>query len=95
MALYALVGIRKKTIGWMLFLENMTIGILSLVIGVGLGFVLSQFFLSLLMALMGLDFTLSFSFSFEAVLHTVIGVFRLIFSDILSGISCNLSVCTN
>ncbi len=44
MALYALVGIRKKTIGWMLFLENMTIGILSLVIGVGLGFVLSQFF---------------------------------------------------
>lgn len=77
MALYALVGIRKKTIGWMLFLENMTIGILSLVIGVGLGFVLSQFFLSLLMALMGLDFTLSFSFSFEAVLHTVLVFFVL------------------
>ncbi|KQL58963.1 MULTISPECIES: FtsX-like permease family protein [Bacillaceae] len=77
MALYALVGIRKKTIGWMLFLENMTIGILSLVIGVGLGFVLSQFFLSLLMALMGLDFTMSFSFSFEAVLHTVLVFFVL------------------
>ncbi|WDF03321.1 FtsX-like permease family protein [Shouchella hunanensis] len=77
MALYALLGIRKKTIGWMLFLENMTIGILSLVIGVGLGFVLSQFFLSLLMALMGLDFTLSFSFSFEAVLHTVLVFFVL------------------
>ncbi|RQW20253.1 ABC transporter permease [Bacillus sp. C1-1] len=77
MALYALVGIRKKTIGWMLFLENMTIGILSLVIGVGLGFVLSQFFLFLLMALMGLDFTMSFSFSFEAVLHTVLVFFVL------------------
>ncbi|PMY00799.1 ABC transporter permease, partial [Pseudomonas sp. MPR-R5A] len=41
-ALYSLLGVRKRSIGFMLFFENMVIGLFSLVVGVGLGFLLSR-----------------------------------------------------
>lgn len=77
-ALYALMGVRKRSIGWMLFFENMVMGVLSLVAGIGLGFLASQLLLSLLLKLMGLEITIGFVFSMQAVMHTLF-VFLLIF----------------
>ncbi|WP_405097305.1 FtsX-like permease family protein [Oceanobacillus sp. FSL H7-0719] len=77
-ALYSLMGVRKQKIGFLLFFENMVIGLVSLIIGVGLGFFLSQFLLSLLLKLMGLDIEIGLAFSPNAVVETMI-VFLIIF----------------
>lgn len=77
-ALYSLLGVRKRSIGLMLFIENMVIGLLSLIVGVGLGFLLSQLLLALLLKLMGLNLTMGLALSMDAVVHTII-VFLIIF----------------
>lgn len=77
-ALYSLLGVRKRKIGFLLFFENMMIGIISLVIGVGLGFFLSQLFLVILLKLMGIQMELGFIFSTHAIIETTI-VFFVIF----------------
>ncbi|MBO0994413.1 FtsX-like permease family protein [Bacillus sp. SD088] len=77
-ALYSLLGVRKRTIGFLLFFENMMIGIISLVIGVVLGFFLSQLLLQILLKLMGMEMTLGLTISASAILNTV-GVFFAIF----------------
>ncbi|GIO22113.1 FtsX-like permease family protein [Oceanobacillus sp. J11TS1] len=77
-ALYSLLGVRKRSIGFLLFFENIVIGLLSLIVGVGLGFLLSQALLSLLLKLMGLSLSVGFAFSMQAVIETVV-VFFLIF----------------
>jgi len=77
-ALYSLMGVRKKTIGFLLFFENMVIGFVSLIAGVVLGFFLSQLLLSLLLKLMGLNIDVGLAFSPNAVVETII-VFLIIF----------------
>lgn len=77
-ALYSLLGVRKRKIGFLLFFENMMIGIISLVIGVGLGFFLSQLFLVILLKLMGIQMELGFTFSTHAIIETTF-VFFVIF----------------
>ena len=77
-ALYALMGVRKQKIGFLLFFENMVIGIVSLIVGVVLGFFLSQLLLSLLLKLMGLNIGIGLAFSPNAVIETII-VFLIIF----------------
>ena len=77
-ALYSLLGVRKRSIGFLLFFENMVIGLLSLIIGVVLGFLLSRALLSILLKLMGLDVVAGFTFSTGALINTVI-VFLIIF----------------
>ncbi|MBM7609816.1 putative ABC transport system permease protein [Lysinibacillus composti] len=77
-ALYSLLGVRKRSIGFMLFFENMVIGLFSLVVGIGLGFLLSRVLLTILMKLMGLDIVIGFAFSMNAVINTLI-VFFIIF----------------
>lgn len=77
-ALYSLMGVRKQKIGFLLFFENMVIGIVSLIVGVVLGFFLSQLLLSLLLKLMGLNIEIGLAFSPNAVGETII-VFLIIF----------------
>lgn len=77
-ALYALMGVRKQKIGFLLFFENMVIGMISLLVGVVLGFFLSQLLLSLLLKLMGLSLEIGLAFSPNAVVETII-VFLIIF----------------
>ena len=77
-ALYSLLGVRKKSIGYLLFFENMVIGLLSLVVGVVLGFLLSRALLTILLKLMGLDIVAGFAFSMDALMNTGI-VFIIIF----------------
>ncbi|SMF88742.1 putative ABC transport system permease protein [Paenibacillus uliginis N3/975] len=70
--LYSLLGVRKKQIGRMLFYENFIMGILALVIGILIGSVLSKFFVSILMKVMGYEAITNFSISSEAVINTVL-----------------------
>ena len=77
-ALYSLMGVRKQKIGFLLFFENMVIGIISLIVGIVAGFFLSQLLLSLLLKLMGLNIEIGFVFSSNAIIETMI-VFMIIF----------------
>ncbi|WP_078411824.1 ABC transporter permease [Priestia abyssalis] len=75
--LYSLLGVRKKQIGRMLFYENFIMGILALMIGIAFGSVVSKFFVSLLMKVMGYNAIANFSISFEAIMNTAM-VFLII-----------------
>ncbi|GKV56050.1 ABC transporter permease [Sporosarcina sp. NCCP-2222] len=77
-ALYSLLGVRKKSIGFLLFFENMVIGLFSLIVGVLLGFLLSRMLLTILLKLMDLNIVAGFAFSLDALLNTCI-VFFIIF----------------
>ncbi|GGA49367.1 ABC transporter permease [Psychrobacillus lasiicapitis] len=77
-ALYALLGVRNRQIGLMLFFENLLLGLFSLVIGVILGFLCSKGFMTILIHLMGYDVIAPFTFSSSAALNTAI-VFLAIF----------------
>ncbi|MCT1400668.1 ABC transporter permease [Paenibacillus sp. p3-SID867] len=75
--LYSLLGVRKKQIGRMLFYENFLMGVLALLAGMVLGSVLTRFFVSLLMKVMGYDAVSNFSISPAAIINTTI-VFMII-----------------
>ena len=61
----------------MLFYENLIIGIIALIIGMSIGALLSKVFSMLLLKVMQLSTTISFSFSLEAIIHTTL-VFTII-----------------
>ncbi|WP_230135973.1 ABC transporter permease, partial [Peribacillus frigoritolerans] len=77
-ALYALLGVRNRQIGFMLFFENLLLGLVSLVVGILLGFLCSKGFMTILIYLMGYDVIAPFTFSGSAALNTSI-VFLIIF----------------
>ncbi|WP_242257005.1 ABC transporter permease [Bacillus cereus group sp. BfR-BA-01379] len=70
--LYSLLGIRKKEIGKMLFYENMLMGLLSLVIGIVIGSLLSKLFLQLLVSMMELGVNVHFEVPIGAVIDTAV-----------------------
>lgn len=76
--LYALLGVRKRQIGLLLFFENIVLGVLSLIFGIGFGLLLSKLLLAILVKLMGLQTVAEFTLSMPAITNTVI-VFMLIF----------------
>jgi putative ABC transport system permease protein len=77
-ALYSLLGIRKRQIGTMLFYENIVMGIAALVTGILMGSLLSKLFIMLLIRLMGFSANISFMIPIKAVLNTA-AVFVIIF----------------
>lgn len=77
-ALYSLLGVRKQKIGLMLFFENLVIGLISLVLGVVMGFFMSKILLTVLVRLMGYEVVANFTFSGQAVLNTTI-IFAILF----------------
>ncbi|KGL39051.1 ABC transporter permease [Listeria sp. SHR_NRA_18] len=70
--LYSLLGLRKKEIGRMLFYENFLMGVVALVIGIGLGTLLSKLFVTILLQVMNFGGVSNFVFSMDAVINTVI-----------------------
>lgn len=76
--LYALLGLRKKQIGRLLFYENLILGLLSLCIGILIGMLLSKFFVMILMKLMDTAVNVSFSIAPQAIVETVIIFFLII-----------------
>lgn len=77
-ALYSLMGVKKKQIGQMLFYENIFMGILSLTSGILIGSLLSKVFIMLLVNLMGFSIYITFSIIPKAILNTII-TFGLLF----------------
>ena len=75
--LYSMLGLRKKTIGKMLFYENLIMGVIALIIGIVLGAVLSQLFSMILIKLMGSAAVVDFSISIAAIVQTA-AVFMVI-----------------
>nr|WP_238357965.1 ABC transporter permease [Cohnella zeiphila] len=75
--LYSLLGMRKKTIGRLLFYENMTIGAVVLAGGILLGMVLSKLFAMILVRLLGIETAIGFGLSGPAIINTLI-VFAVI-----------------
>lgn len=77
-ALYSLLGVRKKQIGFLLFFENLVIGMFSLVVGIIVGFFVSKGMLYILFKLMGFEAVTGVLFSSQAVVDTSI-VFIIVF----------------
>lgn len=69
--LYALFGLPKKTIGKMLFYENMIIGAAVLVTGIAVGSYLSKLFAMILARLLEIEASVGMAFSFPALLNTI------------------------
>ncbi len=75
--LYSLLGVRKSTIGKMLFYENLLMGTAALAIGIVLGSLLSKLFSMIFLKLLDSAVEVSFSVSAEAIVNAVI-VFAVI-----------------
>jgi putative ABC transport system permease protein len=75
--LYALLGVRKRKIGTMLFYENMMMGIGAVAVGIVLGTLLSKLFAMMFLKLLDSTVEVSFSISTEAIVNTLI-VFAII-----------------
>ncbi|QZY55204.1 ABC transporter permease [Crassaminicella profunda] len=71
MALYSLMGVKKRQIGKMLFYENMIMGTFALFIGIALGSLLSKVFAMILLKLMGYATDISFLLSTKAIFNTI------------------------
>lgn len=80
--LYSLLGMRKRQIGFLFFVENMFLGLIALVTGILFGVIFSKLFAMLLLKSIQVPVTSGFIFSFAAVLNTV-----LIFLIILAIVS--------
>ncbi|GKX29110.1 ABC transporter permease [Vallitalea longa] len=77
-ALYSLLGLKKKKIGRMLFVENMIIAVIALVIGIAVGTLFSKLIVMLILRMLNEFVYVSFSFSIRAARDTVI-FFLIIF----------------
>lgn len=77
-ALYSLMGVKKRQIGRMLFYENLMMGIIALATGILLGSLLSKLFVMLLMHLMGYAISIRFAIGTEPIINTAI-VFSILF----------------
>lgn len=83
--LYSMLGLRKKTIGQMLFFENVMMGLIALVIGIFLGTLLSKLFAMILVKLMGASAEVDFGISLMAIGQTVLVFLILILFTSIQG----------
>ncbi|MBU3133876.1 ABC transporter permease [Clostridium gasigenes] len=77
-ALYSMLGVKKKQIGRMLFYENLVMGALALVAGILIGTLFSKLFVMILIHIMSFDVNVKFAISLKAIISTII-VFLIIF----------------
>ncbi|UZM99688.1 hypothetical protein OL548_06270 [Lysinibacillus sp. MHQ-1] len=70
---------RKQKIGLLLFFENLVIGLVSLVLGIVLGFFMSQGLLMILVRLMGYEIVGNLTFSIEALVNTTVIFYSIVF----------------
>lgn len=76
--LYSFMGIDNRKIGFIFASENILLGLVSLVLGLGLGILFSKLFMMLLSKVALLDIIFRFQISKEAIFITI-GTFLLIF----------------
>ncbi|MBU3146124.1 ABC transporter permease [Clostridium sp. CF012] len=77
-ALYSMLGVKKKQIGRMLFYENIVMGALALACGILIGTLFSKLFVMILIHIMSFDVNVEFAISIKAIINTII-VFLVIF----------------
>ncbi|MFD3157787.1 ABC transporter permease [Haloimpatiens sp. FM7330] len=77
-ALYSMMGIKKKQIGRMLFYENIAMGAIALIIGILVGNLFSKVFVMLLVNLMGFSTSIKFTIIPKAIIKTLI-TFAILF----------------
>lgn len=77
-AIYSLLGMKKKEIGKLMFFENIFLGILALIAAVPLGAITSKFFLKILAICMKSNKPIQYNFNIKAVGMTIF-VFMIIF----------------
>lgn len=77
-ALYSLLGLKKKKIGRMLFIENMVIAVIAIIIGIAVGTLFSKLIVMLILRMLNEFVYVSFSFSVKAARDTII-FFLIIF----------------
>lgn len=75
--LYSLLGLKKKTIGKMLFYENIIMSGIAVIIGIVIGTILSKLFTMIVLKLLDTAVEVSFGLSIEAIVKTII-VFLII-----------------
>jgi ABC-type antimicrobial peptide transport system permease subunit len=83
--LYSLLGLPKKTIGRMLFYENLFIGGIVLVTGIAIGTLFSKMFTMILIKLLGTELEIGMTFSLSALVHTLIVFLTIIFFTSIQG----------
>lgn len=77
-ALYCMLGLKKREVARMLFYENLVMGVLALITGILIGSLFSKLFIMILIKLMSFEVTVKFSISINAILYTI-GVFLVLF----------------
>ncbi|CAM3289808.1 ABC transporter permease [Filibacter tadaridae] len=70
--LYQLIGLTKGAVARLFIIENTLLGAGALIIGIGMGMLLSRVFLLVLMKLVGFEGIVELSFSMAAVLQTAL-----------------------
>ncbi|WP_214767120.1 MULTISPECIES: ABC transporter permease [unclassified Exiguobacterium] len=78
LGLYALLGLERKQIAQLIFIETMGYGMVGLIIGTALGTVASKYFVQLLAHVMAIDIEATFTISLAAMGQTI-AVFLVIF----------------
>lgn len=77
-ALYCLMGVKKKQAARMLFYENLVMGFMALIAGLLFGIMFSKLFSMILVRLMALEIKVKITVPLEAVISTI-GVFIALF----------------
>lgn len=77
-ALYCLMGVKKKQAARMLFYENLVMGFMALIAGLLFGIMFSKLFSMILVSLMELDIKVAITIPLEAIISTI-GVFLGLF----------------
>jgi putative ABC transport system permease protein len=77
-ALYSMLGVKKKQIGRMLFYENIVMGGMALACGILIGTLFSKLFVMILIHIMSFDVNVKFAISLKAIFSTI-KVFLVIF----------------
>ncbi|PJI06985.1 MULTISPECIES: FtsX-like permease family protein [Clostridium] len=78
MALYSILGMKKKEIGTLLFSENIFLGLFSIILGLPLGIIVSRFILQLLVNMMKSNVNIKFTLEPNAVIATIL-IFAVVF----------------
>lgn len=78
MALYSILGMKKKEIGTLLFSENIFLGLFSIILGLPLGIIVSRFILQLLVNMMKSNVNIKFALEPNAVIATIL-IFAVVF----------------
>ncbi|MHC5374739.1 ABC transporter permease [Enterococcus sp. LJL120] len=81
LGLYNILGMDKKSLGWMLLIESLLSLVISLVIGIGLGSILAKFLFLVMKKMTGFGEDFVFQLSFQMLLFVTVvfaGIFLLL-----------------